>query len=313
MHSRKLATCILSICLCGLIGARVAWAQKTAEKPKAYESKVVKQTTKKPKSAEKKKHFIRVTRDKKGTPLSLQTAIVSYEKGKGDNKVTVYLVGAVHIGDRAYYRQLNREFEKYDVVLYELVAPKGTRIERGSRSTSTFNTLARKLLKLDTQVARIDYTKKNFVHADMSAKDMKEAMKNRGDDPLSVALRVASDMMRQQNKRMNGKGKPIPRISLFTLLADPKRHLKLKRIMAEEFASEETSSGLGETLNVMLIDDRNKVAMQVFDKELKKKKYKSIAIFYGAAHLPDFDKRLRKNYGFKQKKIEWFTAWDLED
>ncbi|HET9272935.1 MAG TPA: hypothetical protein VFO09_01545, partial [Methyloceanibacter sp.] len=42
------------------------------------------------------------------------------------------LVAVVHVGEQAYYRRLNREFEKYDAVLYELVAPEGTRPTRSA-------------------------------------------------------------------------------------------------------------------------------------------------------------------------------------
>ena len=35
----------------------------------------------------------------------------------------VDLVGAVHIGDAAYYQQLNKEFKAYEAVLYEMVKP----------------------------------------------------------------------------------------------------------------------------------------------------------------------------------------------
>ena len=38
--------------------------------------------------------------------------------------VEVDLIGAVHIGDIAYYQQLNERFKQYDALLYELVARK---------------------------------------------------------------------------------------------------------------------------------------------------------------------------------------------
>ena len=49
--------------------------------------------------------------------------------------MTVDLIGAVHIGDIAYYDELNKQFTQYDALLYELVAPPGTVVERG-RGTS---------------------------------------------------------------------------------------------------------------------------------------------------------------------------------
>ena len=71
--------------------------------------------------------FLRITRDKKNVPLAMETAIVRFAPAAGERTPTVDLVAAVHIADAAYYRQLNREFQAYDAVLYELVAPRGQR------------------------------------------------------------------------------------------------------------------------------------------------------------------------------------------
>ena len=78
--------------------------------------------------------YMRVTRDEQNKPLALQTAIVHFVSARGKRRgATVDLVGAVHVGDDAYYRTLNEKFAEYDVVLYELVAPEGTRIPKGGR------------------------------------------------------------------------------------------------------------------------------------------------------------------------------------
>jgi len=36
-----------------------------------------------------------------------------------------------------------------------------------------------------------------------------------------------------------------------------------------------------------------------------------IAIFYGAAHMPDFDARLRADFGLQPRETVWLEAWDL--
>ena len=59
--------------------------------------------------------FIRIDEDDKAARL--QTSVTRYEK----EGVTVDLIGAVHIGDKKYYEDLNRSFEKYDVLLFEMV------------------------------------------------------------------------------------------------------------------------------------------------------------------------------------------------
>src|ERR1700743_2439159 len=48
----------------------------------------------------------------------LQTASVTYQNSDG---VQVDLIGAVHVGEKAYYDELNKQFEGYDAMLYEMV------------------------------------------------------------------------------------------------------------------------------------------------------------------------------------------------
>ena len=70
-----------------------------------------------------KTKFLRIDRDKRGRAMTLDTSVVRYEK----DGVIVDLVGAIHVGEKSYYRKLNRQFKQYDVLLYELVAEKGTK------------------------------------------------------------------------------------------------------------------------------------------------------------------------------------------
>jgi hypothetical protein len=50
----------------------------------------------------------------------------------------------------------------------------------------------------------------------------------------------------------------------------------------------------------------------VLRKELAAGKSK-IAIFYGAGHMPDLQKRLRDDFGMKPVGTRWLAAWNLQD
>ena len=39
---------------------------------------------------------------------------------------------------------------------------------------------------------------------------------------------------------------------------------------------------------------------------------KSVALFFGAGHLPDMEKRLIEDYGYMHTGEEWFTGMDLD-
>jgi len=77
--------------------------------------------------AETSTSFARISTDEHERPMALQMSIVTYVPNDGDSVFSVDLVAAIHIGDPSYYAELNTRFRDYDAVLYELVAPQGTR------------------------------------------------------------------------------------------------------------------------------------------------------------------------------------------
>lgn len=258
-----------------------------------------------------------------GEPSAMQTAIARFVPASGDGDLVVDLIGVVHFGDAAYYRSLNRRFQRYDALLYELIAPATRNVppRGGGRSDNPFAILQKMgqaMFGLESQLAHIDYTKKNFVHADLSPSQMLQAMRARGEDGVTVALGVVADLMRQYNleelRRKSGKTQArrlAAEIDPFAELMRPGSTTRLKRAFAEELVRRTSpDGGLGRTLSTILVDDRNKAAMRVFQKELAKGK-KRIGIFFGAAHMPDFERRLVVDFGMKKAGVEWRTAWDL--
>ena len=58
------------------------------------------------------------------------------------------------------------------------------------------------------------------------------------------------------------------------------------------------------------MEDRNEACMKVLKQQLAAG-MKKIAIFYGAAHMPDFDKRLKGDFDMNRTTSEWIDAWSL--
>jgi len=257
--------------------------------------------------------FIRIQRNENRDPVALQTAIAKYVPAGGEKGAEIDLVAVVHIGEQAYYERLNKEFEKYDALLYELVAPEGNKPPKGGEMKSD-NPLAMLqqgmtfFLGLEHQLEVVDYRKSNFIHADLSPEGMKKAMKERGDDKMTIILGVIADLLRKRNLDADKPEPQAPDISLTDLL-NPK---KFKRIMAQQFEDAGGDVSLGGTINRLLVEDRNKACIKVLQQQLTAGK-KKIAIFYGAAHMPDFDKRLKEDFGMKRTESEWITAWNLAD
>jgi len=255
--------------------------------------------------------FARVVRDDKKTPIALETAIVRYAvKGQADSP-TVDLVAAVHIGEADYYKALSKEFADYDAVLYELVAPEeASRPARDQKSQSALSTLQngiKDMLGLEFQLKGIDYTAKNMVHADMSPEQFSKSMADHGESILGMIARMMGYAMTQEgaDERANAQ--------LLDVLLAKDRTLALRRMAAEQLAlNDGATAALEGPKGSTLVSGRNKVALDVLKKELAGGK-KKIAIFYGAAHMPDFQKHLASDFNMTPTNTRWLTAWDMKE
>ncbi len=135
--------------------------------------------------------YIHLRREKNDQPVEMRVAIVRFVPKSGQpDGLYVDLVSAIHVADKAYYEDLNRRFRNYDAVLYELVAPEGTRVPKGgverNSPVSWLQGSMTKVLGLSFQLDEVDYTAKNFVHADMSPEEFAQSMKDRGETMISI-------------------------------------------------------------------------------------------------------------------------------
>lgn len=261
---------------------------------------------------EKSSEYLRLVKKDSGNPSAMETAIVRFVPTNcGQTGPTVDLIAAVHIAEKSYYRKLNEEFKKYDAVLYELVAPEGTKIPKGGtgRSRHPISAIQKgmtQLLELTYQLEEVDYTAKNFVHADMSPGDLSKAMENRGESLWTMLVRSMGYAMAKQHK--SGATSDA---DLLMALLDRNRALALKRVMAEQFQDMEgMTRAMGGPNGSALIADRNQAALKVLREQIAKGKRK-IAIFYGAGHMADMEKRLRGDFAMTPINTRWLVAWDL--
>ncbi len=257
--------------------------------------------------------FLRLVRDNNQQPTAMEASIVRHKSRRGDQSgPTVDLVSAVHVADKSYYAALNREFRKYDVVLFELVAAKGTKVPRGGGKSdhpvSLLQNMMKNVLELEFQLDAIDYTQQNMVHADMSPEQFAASMRDRNESVLAMFFRMFGYAIARQGQETERS----PDAEMLLALFDKNRALALKRVVAEQFQDMDgTLSALEGPDGSTIIAERNKVALSVLRKQIAAGK-KKIAIFYGAGHMPDFQKRLEKDFGLTPTDTRWLKAWDLQ-
>ena len=259
--------------------------------------------------------YLRVVRDARDQTVGLETAIVSFGPATADAaNVQVDLVAAVHIADKGYYQELNKRFAAYDAVLYELVAPEGTRIPKGGRKEKGASNMLsamqlgmKDLLKLEFQLDQVDYTRKNLVHADLSPEQFVKSMRDRQEGFGDIFTRLLAYALAKQAQGGDGG-----EMQLLMAMFDKNRSLALKRAMADQFQEVEGMMAVLEgPKGSTLIGERNKRALEVLKTQISAGK-KKIAIFYGGGHMVDMEKRLHADFSLKPNQTQWLQAWNMK-
>ena len=270
-----------------------------------------------------KVEFIRVDED--AAAARLQTALTRYEK----DGVTVDLIGAIHIADKAYYQDLSRRFAGYDSLLFEMVGgekfgrkpaatteandppppddkardqdepPKDERKEAGQSALHQIYKMAATFLGLAGQMDQIDYNQPNFVHADLTQAEFDKMQRERGESLLGFALNAAKEGQAQKNQ-------PDPAKLLDAMLSGKSNLMKLEIVHTLGQGDDQIGALAGESV---ILTDRNARCLEVLAREIKAGT-RNLGIFYGAAHFNDLSKQLEEQ-GFKRAHQEWLTAWHI--
>ncbi|MCH2202777.1 MAG: zinc ribbon domain-containing protein [Fuerstiella sp.] len=280
---------------------------------------------------EKQYQYIRIVRNDRKLASLLQTSVIRFAKSRQFPGRVVDLIGAIHLGEAAYYEELNRRFEDYDALLYEAVIPENalrqglrpgnrrsgrklTDDESWSESRVGLATISalqvgmKDVLGLEFQLAAVDYRPGNFVHADMTQEEMERSMVRRGE---SFSEMLAREMARAtlQQQRRNPLAMNLD-IVLSVLSSD--RQYRVRRIAAVEMVRASNGDVFADSDGTStIITERNIKALQVLRRELKKRSNKVLGLFYGAGHFDDMEDRMVSEFGFERVSEDWITAWQL--
>lgn len=221
--------------------------------------------------------YSRLTLPTAGEDAKYETAVRTFRSAT-DPSVQVDLVSVIHIGEKAYYQQIDKLLDDYDVVLYEFVARK-----KGDKPGKTGYSKLAQALGLESQGKYINYERDHFVHADMTDAELREAFRKRG-----LPYKEPNEEAVVKVLRLLG---PVPSrwgVTLLMAYADRK----------------------AQPPDPVVIGDRNQVALEVLATTLAKG-HKKIAIFYGAGHMQDFERELTGRFKMVPAEERWFTAWSV--
>ena len=140
-----------------------------------------------------------------------------------------------------------------------------------------------RFLNLTGQMENIDYTAKNFVHADLTNEEFTDLQKERGESLFGFALKAAKNAPEPAKQ-------PDPAKLLAAMLSGKSNLVKLEIVHTLGQGDDQIAAFAGESV---IISDRNQRCLEVMNRELAAG-HKKLGVFYGAAHFPDMEKRLRR-------------------
>ena len=144
-----------------------------------------------------------------------------------------------------------------------------------------------------------------IIHADMSPKEFGESMKNNEESVSKMVLRAMGQSMAMQSRGRGGEAGVL--LALFS----KNKTLRLRRAIAEQMQNMEGGMIMFEGKDgSTIIDHRNAKAMEILKREIAAGN-KKVAIFYGAGHLPDMQRRLLSDFKMQRAGQFWLDAWKL--
>jgi hypothetical protein len=258
----------------------------------------------------------------------------------GKTGPTIWLAGVMHLGEPQYYNALQSFLDKQTVVLYEginadahphhvhdptnatVVATNAIAASRALGTNSDYSmqaTLARSL-GLVFQLEAIDYDRTNFLNSDLSIGEIQRIMTGPPGGPTRDSPTNASfDVLLQIMDGSSFLGSLV-KMGLQYLAANPQMQAVAKMTLIEAIGKLKGDlsdvQGLPpdwQHLLQVLIQARNAHLLQDLRDELAKIPASgSVAVFYGAAHMDDMEKKLTSDFHYRAAEDVWLPAFSVD-
>jgi hypothetical protein len=181
-----------------------------------------------------------------------------------------------------------------------------SRPEAGDRSEGIQQKLAT-ALGVVFQLEAMDHDKPNWRNSDLAIDQVQARLEKAGasGDALFKMLDGSSFMGRLAGVLLgimsrDEQSRTMLRIMMIEMLA-----------VADELLPAAAGAGM-ESMMEVLLEDRNAVVFRDLDRILEsEEKPDSVAIIYGAGHLPTMERRLVEEYGYRPVGDTWRTAMDV--
>jgi hypothetical protein len=237
----------------------------------------------------------------------------------------IWLAGVSHVGESNYYARLQKLLNAQELVLFEGVTDRASRasgrktFDKSEDDLGSLQDTMAQSLGLAFQLDTIDYDRPNFRNSDLTVEQIAQLIAKEGPagQPSKTAQEFQKLMEMMQGDSLIGA---LVGAGMKLIGSSPKLQAMMKLAMIEmlgRFKGDMSQfQGLPpefQRLIEILIRARNEAVMKDLRAELNRRSpAKSIAIFYGAAHMEDFEKRLTQDLNYRPAREEWFPAFSVD-
>jgi len=252
----------------------------------------------------------------------------------------IWLAGVMHVGEPDYYRALQHFLDTQTVVLYEGVnteshqrhvhedlaastkAPTPAAPQTGAKAGYSMQSTLARSLGLVFQLEAIDYDRTNFLNSDLSILQIQRIMEGhqpRAAPGQKVGSNASFDTLLQIMDGSSFLGS-LFKLGMQIMASSPKLQAMAKLTLIEAIGrlKGDLSDMQGlppewKQLVQVLIQARNQNLMADLKTELAKTpRSGSIAVFYGAGHMDDLEKRLTSELHYRPAGETWLPAFSVD-
>ena len=250
---------------------------------------------------------------------SLEVAVKTY-RIHGEEPKWIQLVGVSHVGTPGYYEGLQDLLNEANVVLFEGVdgdhpAFRQATVERSPERSNLQVNLAR-ALGLVFQLHHIDYTPEHFLNSDLTSVQLLALFEGEEMPESGPAAQAQMEQLLAGMEEATLSGQAAAAVLDFLEMRPGwSRAMRwgMVNILGSVTGNVAEYPGLPEhlrTLMTVLIENRNeKVVADIHEQLELLPEGGTIAVFYGAAHMHDFEIRLQKEWDAELTDTEWRTAF----
>lgn len=228
----------------------------------------------------------------------------------------IELLGAVHIGEPAYYARLQRRMDAAGLVLFEGVVDERhpaallTAEAKASRQAASVYQKLADLMGLVAQSTHIAYDRKSFERCDLTLQQLRgllEAEVATGGPEAAAAKRALGEFATLE-KILRGDSWLV---NFALWLADKsgyvRARLKLSLVLQGDQTRDERA--LSPRLAKLIKEDRNAHVLRELARiRAERPRVGSIVVFYGSAHLPGLARGLAEAGYVPAGPVRWFDA-----